>query len=144
MDFIWQLYLSNVCMYIYTRCDIKWWWSPVMWALEQNYRKGRPIRYFWRDCLAKNRFVWRYGLKDITGTIILVVSLPMSFRNLSLPCLCSLTSVSYNCSIVHVYFSSLFILSSVQHSYNNDVIINVVIITLFQRSNVSKVIKKCI
>lgn len=35
-------------------------------------RRG-PIRYFWRDCPAKNRFVWRFGLKDATGTIILAL-----------------------------------------------------------------------
>lgn len=45
----------------------------IMWASEQNYREERPIRYFWRDCPAKNRFVWRYGLKDATGTIILAM-----------------------------------------------------------------------
>lgn len=33
--------------------------------------KGGQSAYFWRDCPAKNRFVWRYGLKDATETIIL-------------------------------------------------------------------------
>jgi hypothetical protein len=49
----------------------KWWRS----CEHQNriIAKGGPIRYFWRDCPAKNKSVWRYGLKDATGTIILAL-----------------------------------------------------------------------
>lgn len=59
-------------------------------------RRG-PIRYFWRDCPAKNRFVWRFGLKDATGTIILALlrypcpSVILSLSHLRVSSACSST-----------------------------------------------------